>query len=191
MSLGVSIQYSFWMSLVLLLVCVIIFSIILIKLKLKTIYKVAIISIVTISTFGLNLLNNPYYPEDFENRPIIPQYSSEDLQKLNVISNKKIKCFFLSDCPYCEIAAEKLNILYNAGKLKEIEIIYFAYPKTADSIVKAQSLSLPYTNFEDKSIFQLINNNFPAILLQNGDSTLLWSGNDVNFACFDYLTSLK
>jgi hypothetical protein len=162
-----------------------------IKSKIKLAYK-SIIVIVTIGgAMGVNFLMNPLYPVDIENRNVSIDYSTEEFQQLNKISDKKIKCFFLSSCPYCEIAAHKLNLMYNSGSIQDIEFIYYSYQKTADSIVKSQNIKVPYSNYESDSIFTLVGNSFPVILLQNNDTSLLWAGNDVNFACFDFLQKIN
>lgn len=191
MAMGFGVQFSFWVPSILLLILLTAVSFVIFKLENKKVFKILLSAAIAVSSFGLNFFITPFYPEDFENRIQSVQYTDAEYSELNAISTKKIKCIFLATCPFCEIAAEKLNILHNSGSIKDIEFIYFAHPKTADSIVNSQNLSVPYTTFKDKEIFKLVNGSFPAIILTHGDSSKLWTGNDVNFACMDYLKGLK
>ncbi len=139
---------------------------------------------------SISFWNNPFFPEDFENRKITLELNQIEIEELNQISTNKITCFFLSTCHFCEIASDYLNKMYISGQIKDIKIVYFAHQTTADSIVKSRGIEIPYEIIDNDSFFKFSGNSFPVVLYKEQENQLKkWVGNDVNFACFDYLTS--
>lgn len=173
---------------------ILLFSILIILFITKTNFKkwlkIAVAVVVPVIFLSTSFIQNPYYPEDFENRAVSTTYNNEQIIILNTISKTKTTCFFLATCPFCEIASDYLNDLYVSGQIKDIEIIYYAYQTTADSIVKSRGIQIPYKTIEDKSFFEFSGNSFPVVLHKEQDNQVKkWVGNDVNFACYDYLVS--
>lgn len=184
MSLGVGAQLSYLSPYILMFIFLIVSVIFIIKSASGAIIKIALI----LGSFAIPIsiisLLHPFYPEDFSNT-----FETETLSNENQsTSGAAIKCYLLVTCPYCEIASEHLNILYQAGNIKDIEFIYYAHPATADSLVKARNIEVPYSTIESDSIFfSTAGATFPAIQYRNENNLIQWIGSNVNLACFDYL----
>jgi glutaredoxin len=160
------------------------------KTNFKKWVKIAVAVVVPVIFLSTSFFQNPYYPEDFEDRASLIEFNEEQSVKYNSISSAKTTCFFLATCPFCEIASDYLNDLYVSGQIKDIEIIYYAYQSTADSLVKSRGIQIPYKTIEDNSFFSFSGNSFPVVLHKEQDNQVKkWVGNDVNFACYDYLVS--
>ncbi len=188
--LGLSTRASVLLPLILTLITSITATVILIKARTLTkVYK--IIAAITIPVIFLTCFSivSPIYPEDFNNRPVIISPTDYPIDKLQKYSNSSVTCFFLISCPFCEKAASSLDAIYKNGGIKDIEIIYYAYQSTADSLVKTNNIGIPYSVISDDTFFNLAGKSFPTILLKKDDEMKFWIGNDVNYACFDYLIS--
>lgn len=187
--IGTGVVISFFASYVL----IVIFSVFIIlflnkhfvQKKMKVFFSIFFIFFI----FTISFWKNPLYPQDFENNSTTISLSSDELKIYDNISQTRTTCFFLATCPFCEIASDYLNYLYISGQIKDIEIIYYAYPTTADSIVKSRGIKIPYKTIEDDSFFKFSGSSFPVIINRNNNSLEKWVGNDVNFACYDYLVS--
>lgn len=188
---GINVSIAFWVPLVLSIIVAFV-AFLLLKNEVKT--KVQIVLSVVLYT-GICLASfysNPFYPEDFENRVNSVEISPEITEVYLSDTEAKTTCYLLVTCPFCEIATIKLNALYQANKINDIELVYFALPSTADSLVATNGISIPYRTIENDSIFFLrAGSNFPSIQFRDSKELLYWSGNNVNFACFDYLISRK
>jgi len=136
---------------------------------------------------SITFWKNPIYPQDFENNNKTILLSADEVNDYIKISTAQTTCFFLATCPFCEISSDYLNNMYISGQIKDIKIIYYAYQSTADSIVKSRGIKIPYEVLEDDSFFKFSGNSFPVILHRNNDKIMKWKGNDVNFACYDYI----
>lgn len=91
-------------------------------------------------------------------------------------------------CPYCETASRELNAHFKSKNIQDIEFVYYAYEKTADSLVNSQNIEVPYQNVESDIFFKVSGGQFPVVIKRNDDNTIqYWFGNDVNFGCFDAL----
>lgn len=110
------------------------------------------------------------------------------MTKKHVGNNAKITCYLLANCPFCEIASQKLNALYESGKITNIELVYFAYQETAHSLILSNNYSIPYSTMQNDSLFfKLAGNRFPCVQYQSENQIITWAGNNVNFACLDFL----
>lgn len=184
MRLGIGAQLSYLSPYILLFVFLVLLVIFIVKLPSKTVIKIALIIGLFAIPISIISLLHPFYPEDFSNRYKTVALSGDSQNT----SGADIKCYLLVTCPYCEIASEHLNILYQAGKIKDIEFIYYARPATADSLVKVRNIEVPYSTIESDSIFfTTAGVTFPAIQYRSENNLIQWIGSDVNLACFDYL----
>lgn len=184
---AVNVSIAFWAPLVISF-AIGITTILFFKKEIKSTVHKVVASLIFIGICFTSFYSNPFYPEDFENRPTTLTINDE-IQKV-YLSDTKVQttCYLLVTCPFCEIASVKLDALHRSGKLNNIEFVYYAYQKTADSLVNANNISIPYRVIENDSIFFLrAGKVFPSVQFNNGKELVHWAGNNVNFACFDYL----
>ncbi|WP_258542940.1 hypothetical protein [Parvicella tangerina] len=178
---------AFWIPFALSLV-VAMLMLIFFKRQIKTRNHVLMVTVSFILISLTTFFFNAYYPEDFENRQTTIIVDKEIEEALLSQTEAQITCYLLVTCPYCEIASKKLNALYNSEKVSSIELVYFAHQQTADSLVTANNINIPYRIIENDSIFfTRAGKIFPSIQLQKDKELIHWSGNNVNFACFDEL----
>lgn len=185
---GFSSAIGFWTPYILVVLLLCILGYLIFKMTPSIKKRLLFISASTILSTSLLFLITPFYPEDFKNS--VTQLTAPDypIATLDSISDTEITCFFLSNCPFCEIASRELNAHFLGGNISDIKFVYYAYEATADSLTSAQNIVVPYKNMESDDFFKVSGNDFPVIIRRNSDTTIdYWSGNSVNFACFDDL----
>ncbi len=99
---------------------------------------------------GVSILNP--YAEGFSlNQQNEIENTTEYLPLLDSIvpSDANLYCFLLADCPHCKETARFIIAMFKSGNYPKTIFVYHAFEHSADSIAKADGISVAYSYIDN------------------------------------------
>ena len=145
---------------------------------------------------ALPFVLNPVYPENFtdQSESISENVSLEELNYSNHtnLSENVIFAFFSTSCPYCILAAKKMQV---AQKLyvdfPNVHVFFIGSKEAVEYFFKESNTLFPYSFPEQNSFFKIAGNSFPSfIYVENGIPKKRYTGRTFNYYAISNLSTL-
>lgn len=136
-------------------------------------FKKVVIVLIILLSISLPLILTPVifakpqiYPKGNEPKLVLSSLTSDSLVIQDLSTGNHVIAFFLSSCDHCELAAKRIEPLYQDKKFSAYAFIYNSTKVSATDFVANTRISYPYTIVDDlEKIFPIAGNRFPSILI--------------------------
>jgi len=145
---------------------------------------------------ALPFILNPIYPENFtdQSESITDDISFDDLNYSNLKNNNSntIFAFFSTSCPYCILAAKKMQVAQKLdSNFPDVHIFFIGSKEGVDYFFEESNTQFEYSIPEQNSFLKIAGNSFPSFIYsEKGVPQKKYTGRTFNFHAMSTYSSL-